>query len=161
MNNYDGDDETPFQGGDFSFHYTITSGPRFEPVGLSRFAREEVNPFETDPVTYADKLVWRAEPLDAESGGFVQIDRPEVELMTWKGAEDGRGSILRFYNTGETSVSARATFPHLRFKEAYWSSGTENDIGAAGNGSGALILSLKPHEIRTVRIMGISAQPKE
>jgi hypothetical protein len=159
MNNYDGDDETPFQGGNFSFHYTITSSRKFEPAGLSRFAQEEVNPFETDQVTNADKLVWRAEPFSAETGSFVDIDRPDVQLLTWKGAEDGRGSIMRFYNAGESPVSARASFPRLRFKEAYWSSGTENDSGAADIAQGALILSLKPHEIRTVRIMGISAHP--
>jgi alpha-mannosidase len=125
---------------------------------LSRFAREQVNPPETDQVTFADKLVWRAEPLNAESSGFVDLDRPDVELMTWKGAEDGRGSILRFYNTSEAPVTAHAKFPHLRFKEALWTSGTENDSGAAESSDGALLLSLKPHEIRTVRIMGITAQ---
>jgi hypothetical protein len=156
MNNYDGDDETPFQGGDFSFHYSITSGPTFDPVNLSRFAREEVNPFETDQVTAADKLVWRPEPLKAASGGFADIDQPQVQLMTWKGAEDGRGSILRFYNTSDVAVTAHAKFPGLQFKEAYWSSGTENDTGSAEIADGALVLSLKPHEIRTVRIMGMS-----
>lgn len=161
MDNYDGDDERAFQGGDFSFHYSITSGPEFDPQALSRFAREEVNPFETDAVTEADKLVWRAEPLSGQSGGFIDIDRPEVQLMTWKGAEDGKGSILRFYNTGGSPVRARATFPNLSFQESFWTSGTENDSGPAETGGGALLLSLGPHEIRSVRITGIAARRRD
>jgi hypothetical protein len=157
MDNYDGDDERPFQGGDFTFHYSITSAPKFDPESLSRFSREEVNPLEADQVTEADKLVWNPQPLNAQSDSFIEIDQPQVQLMTWKGAEDGRGSILRFYNTGETPVSAVAKFPHLRFQEAYWTSGTENDSGAAETSEGALRLSLKPHEIRTVRLTGMNA----
>jgi alpha-mannosidase len=155
MNNYDGDDERPFQAGEFDFHYSITSDSTFRSDRLARFAREETSPLEVDEVNEADKLVWREEPLPAASGSFVDIDDPQVILTTWKGAEDGRGTILRFYNTGASAIEAHVKFPQLQFHEMYWTSGTENDEKSAGPTGQKLLLSLKPHEIRTVRVLGL------
>lgn len=156
MNNYDGDDERPFQGGEFDFHYSITSDSTFQPDRLARFAREETSPLEVDQLTEADKLVWRDEPLPAASGSFVDIDNPQVILNTWKGAEDGRGTILRFYNTGASAIEAHVKFPQLQFHEIYWTNGTESDDKPVGATGEQLLLSLKPHEIRTVRVMGLT-----
>ena len=107
MNNYDGDDETPFQGGDFDFHYTITSDAKFAPASLSRFAREEVNPFETDQITAADKLVWRPEPLNAVSGSFRRYrseGRPANDLERRRGRPRVDSAVLQCErNAGERS----------------------------------------------------------
>jgi hypothetical protein len=158
MNNYDGDDERPFQGGGFDFHYSITSDSTFQPDRLARFSREETSPLESEQETDMDKQSWSNEPLPAASGGFVKIDNPHVILATWKGAEDGRGAILRFYNTDESQVTAQVQFPHLRFKASYSTNGVENDEHylASGSAGEPLSLSLKPHEIRTVRLVGLS-----
>jgi hypothetical protein len=154
MNNYDGDDERPFQGGPFDFHYSITSDAAFQPERLARFAREETSPVETDQVTEADKLVWPEEPLPA-AAGFLEISDSRVILAAWKGAQDGRGAILRFYNTSASTVASDVRFPHLRFQEVYWTNAVENDEGSAAASGGQLSLSLKPHEIRTVRLVGL------
>ena len=158
MNNYDGDDERPFQGGEFTFRYGITSSNAFQPEILSRFAREENNPLESDQVTEADKLAWPNEPLHVPSGGFVEIDSPKIMLMAWKGAQDGNGSILRFYNMGDTETETRVKFPHLRFRSAYRTSATESDQGQIAASEEDLSLSLKPHEIRTIRLIGLRLQ---
>ena len=155
MNNYDGDDEPPFQGGEFDFHYTITSDATFEPDRLARFSRDETRPLESDPVTEADKLVWPDEPLPGASGGFLEIDDPHVILGAWKGAQDGRGVVLRFYNTSASAATAHVGFPHLQFEEAYWTNPVENDEGSAGSTGRQLLVPLKPHEIRTVRLVGL------
>jgi alpha-mannosidase len=55
MDNYDGDDERPFQGGAFTFRYALTSAAQFDPAGLARFGREEASPLEFDKVTASDK----------------------------------------------------------------------------------------------------------
>ena len=159
MNNYDGDDEPPFQGGKFDFHYSITSDATFQPDRLARFSREETRPLETDIVNEADKLVWPDEPLAAASGGFLEIDDPHVILAACKGAQDGRGVVLRFYNTGASAATAQVGFPHLQFKEAYWTNAVENDEGSAGSSGGQLSVPLKPHEIRTVRLVGLALRP--
>jgi len=42
----------------------------------------------------------------------------------------------------------------------YWTNGTENDEKSAGPAGEQLLLSLKPHEIRTVRVMGLGLRRK-
>jgi hypothetical protein len=158
MNNYDGDDERPFQGGEFSFTYSITSTANFQPEMLSRFAREEDNPLERDQVTEADKLVWPKEPLGTPASGFLEINSPNVILTAWKGAQDGNGAILRFYNVTASTAETHVKFPHLRFRSAYWTSATENDQGEVATAGDELPLSLKAHEIRTVRLIGLRLQ---
>jgi alpha-mannosidase len=160
MNNYDGDDERPFQGGGFDFHYSITSDSTFQPDRLARFSREETSPLESEQVNDMDKQVWANEPLPAASGGFLKIDDPHVILATWKGAEDGRGTILRFYNTDESPTTAHVQFTHLRFKTLYSTNAVENDehqLSSDANGE-SLSLSLKAHEIRTVRLVGLGVE---
>lgn len=161
MNNYDGDDERPFQGGEFDFHYTITSDSTFQPDRLARFAREETRPLETDQVTEADKLVWPAEPLAAASGSFLNIDDPHIVLAAWKGAQDDRGVVLRFYNTSASAATAHVGFPNLQFKEVFWTNPVENDERSAGSTGSQFLLSLKPHEIRTVRLVGLALGPQK
>jgi len=155
MNNYDGDDERPVQGGEYDFHYTITSDSTFQPDRLAKFAREETTPLEADQVTAADKLVWPDEPLPAASGSFVDVDDPRVIVTTWKGAEDGRGVILRFYNASAAAVQAHVRFPHFQFQEIRWTSATEIDGKGDGLTGDELLVSLKPHEIRTARLLGL------
>ena len=160
MDNYDGDDERPFQGGSFDFHYSITSDSTFQPDRLARFSREETSPLESEQVNDMDKQVWANEPLPAASGSFLKIDDPHVILATWKGAEDGRGTILRFYNTDESPTTAHVQFTHLRFKSLYSTNAVENDehqLGSDSNGE-SLSLSLKGHEIRTVRLVGLGVE---
>jgi alpha-mannosidase len=160
MNNYDGDDERPFQGGSFDFHYSITSDSTFQPDRLARFSREETSPLESEQINDMDKQVWSNEPLPAASGSFLKIDNPHVILATWKGAEDGRGAILRFYNTDESQAEAHVQFTNLRFKASYSTNAVENEEHALGSAStgDSLSLSLKAHEIRTVRLVGLGLQ---
>lgn len=155
MDNYDGDDERPTQGGEYDFHYSITSDSTFQPERLTRFAREETTAIESDHTDEADKLVWPQEPLPV-AGGFLQIDSPQVILAAWKGAQDGRGAIARFYNTGASPATARVRFPHLQLQQAFWTSPVENDQGPAEVSGGVLSVPLKPHEIRTVRLAGLA-----
>lgn len=158
MDNYDGDDERPYQGGDFTFRYAITSEPSFEPDRLARFGRGEDNPLEVDEVTAADKAVWSSEPLDPQQEGFIEIDKKEVILTAWKGAEDGRGQILRFYNTIGRPIQARIGFPHFYFVSAFRTNLVEVNKEPIVPEQGHLILSLHPHEIYTLRVQGMSVR---
>jgi len=53
-----------------------------------------------DQITSQDKAIDFARPLDSTHGSFVQVDRPQVVLVTWKRAEDGDGTVLRFVEVG-------------------------------------------------------------
>jgi alpha-mannosidase len=154
MNNYDGDDERPFQGGVFTFHYALTSGAQFDPSNLARLGREATNPFGVQKVTTADKAGTPLEPLDVVENGFATVDPAEILLTEWKGAEDGDGYILRFYNTTERPVTGSVRFPRFQFEKVYRTNAVEVNREALRATQGQIALSLGPHENYSVRIVG-------
>ena len=96
MNNYMFTNYAAAQGGDFTFRYVLTSGNNLTPAFLSRLGREEMSPLEVDQITSQDKAINTPRPLDSVQGSFLQVNRPDVVLVTWKRAEDGEGTVLRF-----------------------------------------------------------------
>ena len=55
-----------------------------------------MTPGEVDRITSQDKALDSPRPLDAAQGSFLQVDQPNVALVTWKMAEDGDGTVLTF-----------------------------------------------------------------
>jgi hypothetical protein len=155
MDNYDGDDERPYQGGVFHFTYALSSASQFDPPALTKFGKEATTPLEFVKVTAADKHDAPPEPLDLREGQFLSLDNSDVVLSLWKAAEDGNGHILRFYNTADRPVTARVGFPRLQFAKAYRTSGVEADQQPLTTQDGQITLALQPHEIYSVRITGM------
>ena len=83
------------QGGHFQFRYTMTSSLTFSPESLTRLGVSSMEPALLDHVVSQDKVDNPSEPLPAESASFLTIDNPAVMLVTWKMAEDGKGTVLR------------------------------------------------------------------
>ena len=80
----------------------------------------------------------------------------DVALITWKRAEDGNGSILRLQETSGTPADADIHFLKAGIKSAKLCSGVEanlKDLPVQGN---AIHVSLKPFEVITVRVIGVS-----
>ena len=59
-----------------------------------------MTPAEVDQITSQDKALNTPRPLDAAQGSFVKVDQPNVVLVTWKMAEDGKGTVMRFLEMG-------------------------------------------------------------
>jgi hypothetical protein len=160
MNNYDGDDDLPYQGGDFTFHYALTSEKEFNPAGLTRFSLEADNPLEQNYVRMGfDRHEPSAEALKAESSSFISISGGQVILSTWKAAEDGKGYILRFYNTTDQPAEAQVGFPHLVFDRVNRCNAAEVDQAEVEAQQGEVKISLGPHEIGTYRVTGFGLRP--
>ena len=155
MDNYDGDDEKPYQGGVFTFHYTICSTPQFEPATLARFGREQTSPLQIDWVDAVDRYGHPPRPLDMPEAGFIEIDSKDIVLSTWKPAEDGKGYVLRFYNTTDKLVVAHVGFPLLEFESVYQINGLESGESPLTARQGQLELALGPHEISSLRVVGL------
>jgi hypothetical protein len=163
------------QGGHFSFHYVITSAASTNVADLSRLGWEEMTPLETDTVSIQDKAVslfaqgqgsGPSQPpgtpvvthsslsLDGKRDSFLEVGDANVLLETWKPAEDGNGTILRFVDFGgtERTVKVRTPFLHL---------GVVSQTDAVERGQTALPMegqdqfhfTIRPHEIVTVRIV--------
>ena len=95
MNNYYYTNYRGGQKGPFEFRFAITSSKNLDGGALSRFGLEEMRAPELDEVTSQDKVINPERPLPGSQAGFLDISNPNVALITWKQAEDGRGMILR------------------------------------------------------------------
>jgi len=61
---------------------------------------EESTPLEQDQIRSQDRALDLPRPLNGNEASFLSIDDPDLVLDTWKPAEDGKGTILRFIDLG-------------------------------------------------------------
>jgi alpha-mannosidase len=61
---------------------------------------EESTPLEQDQIRSQDKALDLPRPLNGNEASFLTIDDPDLLLDTWKPAEDGKGTFLRFIDLG-------------------------------------------------------------
>jgi len=154
MNNYWDTNYAAGQGGNFTFRYVLTSGDQLQPAGLSRLGWEEMTPAEVDQITSQDKALDTPRPLDAAQGSFVQVDQPNVVLVTWKVAEDGDGTILRFLEVGGQAKPVEVQTPRLDVKSAWSSDALERKQAALETSAHGFRFAVKPFQIVTVRLEG-------
>jgi alpha-mannosidase len=157
MNNYWDTNWPAGQGGDVTFRYVLTSAQSLEPGALSRLGWEETSPLEVDEIKNQDKAVVVPRPLDSGQSSFLQVDKPNVVLVTWKRAEDDKGTILRFLEVAGEPSTVRVTSPLLKFDAAWMCNAVEENqhpISASPQGFG---FDIKPFQILTVRVQGTPA----
>jgi hypothetical protein len=171
MNNYWDTNYRAEQGGPFHFRYVFTSASTTDAASLSRLGWEEATPLEQNFVTTQDKAVSNPSNsaqaggpvgqgslpgLSATADSFLTVSDPGVLLVTWKPAEDGNGTILRFLDfAGGSSDLARIVTvrsPLLHFSQVTQTNAVEN--GAAPvttKGDQQFQFTLHPHQIATFR----------
>jgi alpha-mannosidase len=134
---------------------------------LSRLGWEAITPLETDIVTSQDKAITlsaqsSAAPLDTHSplsldgkqGSFLEIGDPNVLLETWKPAEDGNGTILRFLDFGGTERTVTVRTPYLHLDSVSQTDAVERGQAAVPlAGDDQFHFTIHPHEIVTIRIV--------
>ncbi|HEX5284217.1 MAG TPA: polysaccharide lyase family protein [Bryocella sp.] len=143
------------QGGETELRYVVTSAPSTDPVALSRMGWEAATPLESDEITHQDKAVDSQRLLNGKQGRFLEIDDPNVVVEAWKPAEDGKGTMLRLLDLGgaERTVSVRT--PLLKLSSVIETDAVERDEHQlVSDGSHAFSVTVHPHEIVTVRIIG-------
>jgi hypothetical protein len=152
MDNYWDTNYAAGQGGDFTFRYVLTSGNNLEPGYLSRLGREEMSPLEIDQITSQDKAINSPRPLDAVQASFLEVKDPDAVLVTWKKAEDGQGTILRFVEVaGKESVIDVET-PLFQVKSAWLNDALERKQGPLQVLPFGFRFKVKPFQIVTVRL---------
>lgn len=153
MNNYWHTNYRAGQGGDFSFRYVITSAPQFNGAALSRLGLTELRPLAVNYVVSQDKVGNPQRPLPAEGRGFLASSNPQIALVTWKRALDGRGSILRLQNLSDQASETTISLPRADISAAGLCSGVEDDLRPLPLKENAIPLSFAPFEVLTVRIL--------
>ncbi len=145
------------QEGDFTFRYVLTSGSNLQPAHLSRLGREEMSPLEVDQITGADKPINSAGPLNSAQATFLKVDQADVALVTWKEAEDGNGTVLRFLELAGKSADVNADTPLLDVRAACMADALERKKGPLAITPHGFRFPIKPFQIVTIRVEGTSS----
>jgi alpha-mannosidase len=154
MNNYWFTNYRAGQGGHFQFRYVVTSAPSTDATRLSHMGWEEMTPLETDEVTSQDKALNQPRPLDGKQGSFLDVQDPSLLLETWKPAEDGNGTILRFLDLGGAVRDVTVHTSLLQIDQAWQTDAVERNGKALSlAGSDGFQFTVHPHEIVTVRLV--------
>lgn len=90
-----------FQGGDFTFRYALRGHSGTEPD--ARFGWEVTSPLLARAPKPAERGPARLPP----AAGFFEVSPANVVLVNAKRAEDGRGIIIRLFETAGRKVQAR------------------------------------------------------
>jgi alpha-mannosidase len=160
MNNYWFTNYAAGQGGQFRFRYIVTSAPSISDPELSRMGWEEMTPLEEDEVTTQDRSASAPPPLNGTQDSFLDVPDANLLLETWKPAEDGRGTILRFLDLGGITRTVGVQTPLLNLNEAWQTDAVERDQKQLSLlGKHGLQFTIHPHEIVTVRIIGDDVTP--
>jgi len=136
------------QTGSVVFRYVMTSrAAGYTDAEAAAFGRQATTPIET---LFTEHERDRQLP---PSGGFLTLDPPSVFLLACKHAEDGRGLILRLWNTAPEPVTARVELPHVALRRAVRTSFAEEDLAEdLTHEDHALTLDLASQEVATLRI---------
>ncbi|HXJ95565.1 MAG TPA: polysaccharide lyase family protein [Terriglobia bacterium] len=153
MNNYWHTNFRRVQSGDFTFRYAVTSGPDLPPAELARFGRAAMTPLEMGELVPNDKFDDPERPLPPDPSSFLEIDAPDVVVVNWKAADDGKGTIVRLLEAGGATATAHLTFPMFNLERAWRCNAAEENQQALNPSGHSLAVDLKPHEIATLRII--------
>jgi len=153
MNNYWHTNFRRVQSGDYTFRYAVTSGRDLAPAELARFGRAAMTPLEVGELVPNDKFDDPERPLPPGSSSFLEVDAPNVAVVNWKAADDGKGTIIRLLETGGTAATAHLTFPMFSVESAWRSTASEENQQPLNPSGHSLTVDLKPHEIATLRIV--------
>jgi hypothetical protein len=139
---------------DLTFRYVLSSGNKLQPAFLSRSGWEEMSPLETNEIVPNDKVDNPQRPLDSAQGSFLEVDQPNVVLVTWKRAEEGEGTILRFVEVGGQSGTVNVSSPVLKVQNAWLCTSVEEKQRPLEVSPQGFTFPVKPFEIVTVRLEG-------
>ncbi len=145
------------QGGDYTFRYAVTSGRNLSAGTLSRLGWEEMSPIEVNEIKSQDKALNPPRPLDSAESSFLQVDQPNVVLVTWKRAEDDQGTVLRFVEVNGQPSTVRVETPILNLQNAWICNAMEKNQQPLNVSPHHLEFSIKPFEIVTIRVQGTTA----
>jgi hypothetical protein len=156
MNNYYFTNWPAAQGGDFTFRYVLTSARDLSPEALSQFARAEMVPLEADEIISNDKAIPSQAPLPGDQASFIDIDQPNVVLVTWKVAEDGDGMILRFLEVAGKAGTVNVRIPLLNTQSAWNCNLMEQKGESLPLSPHGFSFLIRPFQVITVRVQGAS-----
>jgi len=161
MNNYWFTNYRAQQGGRFVFHYSITSGRGLGRGDLARFDQDTRTPVVAYPFlsSFSAAISQADRPMPASGGSFLTWDTPNLEMVTFKEAEDGDGFILRLREIGGRSGEVEIKAPVFRIREAHLCNGVEDNRQKLVCAHHAVRVPYKPYAFTTVRLRAERSAP--
>lgn len=153
MNNYWHTNYRAGQGGTFRFRYVMTSAERFDPAALSRLGWQSMEAPAVGQVASHEKVADAQAKLPASGTGFVEIDNPNVALVTWKLAEDGNGTILRLKEIAGREENVSIGFPHSAVRSASLCNAVEDDLHTLPVGTNQVHVTVPRYGVVTLRVI--------
>ena len=148
MNNYWGTNFPAWQGGDYTFRYVLTSGATVDPVAWTRFGTEAMTPLEVTQVPQAPGM----SRLPLDEAALLEIDGPDVNLSTWKMAEDGQGSVLRLQETAGRASRVKIKSKYFKFARAWVATELEDKVSPLDLQDGSIEVAVQPFQTLTLRV---------
>ncbi len=122
------------------------SAEKFDPAQLTRTGWEAMTPLESDMVNAA----FTPGRLPATEASVLQVDNPNVAVVTWKRSENGKGSIVRLTELAGHEQRVRVSSPFFKVESASDSSVLEEQGAALDVAAGQLEFTMRPFEIKTI-----------
>jgi alpha-mannosidase len=114
---------------------------------------QESTPLEHDEIRSQDKALDLPRPLNGNEASFLTIDDPNLLLDTWKPAEDGKGTILRFIDLGGEPRTVTVHVPLLSIRNVVATDAVERDQEAiVPEDIHTFKIPVRAHQILTVRL---------
>lgn len=138
---------SPTQCGDLLFRYSITSH-----TGDWRKGRASSFGYSVSmPLVHAavDGKLDSGLPI---TSSFVQIDKPNVSLVTLKRAQDGRGLIVRLMEAEGADTDVTVALPFFNIQTAFETNLVEEDLHPIATSGNSVRVGLKAWGIMTLRI---------
>jgi len=149
MNNYWGTNFVAGQGGEFTFRYDVLTRRNSDPPSLTRAGWESMTPLEIGQTGPA----FRPGALPSNQAALLKIDNPNVLGVTWKLAEDGRGSILRLEEISGQPATVHLGSDYVKIAEAWRCSALEEDQTQLRLAAAGVEIEIKPFEVITLRLL--------
>jgi alpha-mannosidase len=90
--------------------------------------------------------------LGSDQGSFLDVQDSDLLLETWKPAEDGNGTILRFVDLGGAERAVNVRTLSLRLGRVSQTDAVERgETALPMDGADQFHFTIHPHEIVTVR----------
>jgi alpha-mannosidase len=143
------------QGGHFHFRYVITSEASTDAAKLSQMAWKEMTPLEINEITDEDKALTTKQRFGASGDSFLKVEDADLLLETWKPAEDGNGTIMRYLDLGGALRSVTVQVPMMDLQQVWQTDAVERDQARLPmQGNTGFQVTVHPHELVTIRLVG-------
>jgi alpha-mannosidase len=126
----------------------VVTDSSLDPAKLTRMGWGTMTPLESDSIGAA----FTPGVLPPTESELMQVDNPNVAVVTWKLAENGDGSIVRLEEIAGLAERVNLTGKFWKIVQAWQCTALEENQSSLPVKDSGVDLSLGPFEILTIRL---------